>query len=88
MSTGETIALATISGLFGAGLRQKTINDLRADVAQLDQNLESYKLALGQAHDTIKSMDREIVRLRQEKAAVLAENSRLREQVPPEDPPA
>lgn len=84
--TGESIALAVFSGIVGAGLRQKTIDDLRTEVAQLDQLLDSYKLALEQANDTINEQGREINRLRQSDAAKDAEISRLRELVRPEEP--
>ena len=77
MSTGENIALATISGLVGYGLRQKTIDGLQAEVAQLSELLE-------QAKDIIQEKAREVDRRARSEAAKDAEIARLRELVPPE----
>ncbi len=82
-STGDNLTLASVGGLVGAGLRQKTVDDLSTAVAKGDRLIQTYRLTLEQANDTVDDQERKITRLRQSDAAKDAEIARLRELVPP-----
>ncbi len=84
-STGDSLTLASVGGLVGAGLRQKTVDDLSTAVAKGDRLIQTYRLTLEQANETIDDHEREITRLRQSDAAKDAEIARLRELVPPSE---
>ena len=85
MSTGELIA-GGIGAAVGAAVRQPEVTKLRAQVAWLVELVQSSKLALDSANETITDLHQENARLRRSEAAKDAEIARLLELVPPEEP--